>query len=57
MVVALIKDEILVSINTIEMLGIIYLAIAISKMREHIARLEGKLEQREHNEARESSVR
>ena len=39
-----IPDEALITVNTLELLGIIYLAIAISKLRERIARIEGKLD-------------
>ena len=35
-----IPDEALITINSLEILGIIYLAIAMSKLREKIARLE-----------------
>ena len=49
MILGLISDEILYTINSLEILGIIYLAIAVSKLREKLARLEGKYEQREHN--------
>jgi hypothetical protein len=52
-IVALVSDEILYTINSLEILGIIYLAIAVSKLRSDIARLEGKNEQREHNHVRE----
>jgi hypothetical protein len=45
--VTTIPDEALVTINSLEILGIIYLAIAVSKLRERIARIEGKTEQRE----------
>jgi hypothetical protein len=45
-----IPDSALITINTLELLGIIYLAIAISKLRERIAHLEGKQEQRERDE-------
>jgi hypothetical protein len=38
------KDQVLLTVNSLEILGIIYLAIAVSKLREHIARLEGRLE-------------
>jgi hypothetical protein len=38
-----IPDEVLISINGLEILGIIYLAIATSTLRERIARLEGRL--------------
>jgi hypothetical protein len=46
-VLALIPDSALITINTLELLGIIYLAIAVSKLRERISHLEGKAEQRE----------
>jgi hypothetical protein len=42
-----IPDEALVTINSLEILGIIYLAIATSKLRERLAHLEGKIEQHE----------
>ncbi len=41
-----IPDEVLISINGLEILGIIYLAVAISKLRERISILEGKDAQR-----------
>jgi hypothetical protein len=46
-----IPDEALITINSLEILGIIYLAVAVSKLRERIAKIEGKNEQREHNHA------
>jgi hypothetical protein len=42
-----IPDEALITINSLEILGIIYLAIAISKLRERISILEGKDVQRQ----------
>jgi len=39
-----IPDEALITINSLELLGIIYLAIALSKLREKIARIEGQRE-------------
>ena len=42
-----IPDEALITINSLEILGIIYLAIAVSKLRERLAHMEGKAEQRE----------
>ena len=48
--VTTIPDEALITINSLEILGIIYLAIAVSKLRERIARMEGKAEQRERDE-------
>lgn len=48
-----IPDEFLITINSLEILGIIYLAIAVSKLRADIARLQGKDEQRERDRARE----
>jgi len=47
-----ISDEALITVNSLEILGIIYLAIAVSYLRERIARLEGKLEQREKEKER-----
>jgi hypothetical protein len=44
--VTTIPDEALITINSLEILGIIYLAIAISKLRADIARLQGRDEQR-----------
>ena len=43
MIVALtsIPDEALITINSLEILGIIYLAIAVSKLRAEIAHLQG----------------
>ena len=46
-VIALVSDQVLYTINSLEILGIIYLAIALSKLRERIGHLEGKLEQRD----------
>lgn len=46
MTLALIKDEILVTINSLEILGIIYLAIAVSKLRSEITKIQGENEQR-----------
>jgi hypothetical protein len=39
-VVGLIPDSALVTVNSLEILGIVYLAIALSKLRERIARVE-----------------
>ena len=47
-----IPDEVLLSLNSLEILGIIYLAIALSKLRAEIARLQGKLEQRDRDNGR-----
>ena len=44
-----IPDEALITVNTLELLGIIYLAIAVSKLRERIARMEGKLDRERDN--------
>lgn len=49
MIVGLIKDEILVTINSLEILGIIYLAIAVSKLRERLSNLQGRYDQKELN--------
>jgi len=40
--VTTIPDEALITINSLEILGIIYLAVAVSKLRERIARMEGE---------------
>lgn len=45
-----IPDEALITVNTVELFGIVYLAIAVSKLRERISRMEGKNEQREHDD-------
>jgi hypothetical protein len=45
--VTTIPDDVLITINSLEILGIIYLAIALSKLRADVARLEGKLQQRD----------
>jgi len=47
-----IPDEVLISINTLEIIGIIYLAIAISYLRERISKLEGKDEQKARDDAK-----
>ena len=44
-----IPDEALITINSLEILGIIYLAIAVSKLREKIARLEERTRDRPPN--------
>ena len=50
MIVGWISDDTLVTINSLELLGIIYLAIAVSMLRERIARLEGRLTGRQDEE-------
>ena len=47
-----IPDEALLTINSLEILGIIYLAIAVSKLRERLAKLEGKTEQKDRDAGR-----
>jgi len=47
-----IPDEVLISINTLEIIGIIYLAIAISYLRERISKHEGKDEQKARDDAK-----
>lgn len=47
MIVGIVSDDVLITINTIELVGIIYLAIAVSMLRERIAKLEGRIEQGE----------
>ena len=49
MIVARISDATLATINGLEIVAIIYLAIAISRISERISRLEGRLDQRDHN--------
>ncbi len=44
---ALIKDDVLITINSLEILGIIYLAIAVSMLRERISKMEGRNEGKE----------
>jgi hypothetical protein len=39
-----ISDDALITINSLELLGIIYLAIAVSMLRERIAKVEGLLQ-------------
>ena len=47
-----ISDDVLITINTIELVGIIYLAIAVSMLRERIARIEGRMEQERRDQDR-----
>jgi len=47
--VTTIPDEALITINSLEILGIIYLAIAVSKLRERIAHMEGEQAQKRHD--------
>ena len=49
---AALPDEFLLTINSLEVLGIIYLAVALSKLRADIARIQGKLEQRDRDNGR-----
>jgi hypothetical protein len=49
-IVARISEQTLLTVNTIELFGIVYLAIAVSALRERIAKLEGKAQQRERDE-------
>jgi hypothetical protein len=55
-VIARIPDEVLISINSLEILGIIYLAIAVSKLRERISHMEGRYakKEKENNHALET---
>ena len=43
MIIARVSDATWVSVNSLQFLGIIYLAIAISKLSQRISFLEGKL--------------
>ncbi len=45
--IAAIPDEVLISVNTLELVGIVYLAVAISALRERLSHMEGKNSQRE----------
>jgi len=49
---ALVKDEVLYTINSLEILGIIYLAIAVSKLRSEVAHLTGRVEQHDREQDR-----
>ena len=49
--IALIKDDVLVTVNTLELVGIVYLAIAVSYLRERISRMEGRSDQRNHDDS------
>jgi hypothetical protein len=50
MIVGLISDQTLLTVNTIELFGIVYLAIAYSRLRARIAYLEGRLHLGERDE-------
>ena len=43
MILGRIADQALITINGLEILGIVYLAIALSRLRARIAYLEGRL--------------
>ncbi|HSV08590.1 MAG TPA: hypothetical protein VLI07_18885 [Candidatus Binatus sp.] len=45
--IARIPDQALITINSLEILGIIYLAVAVSNLRASIAKLEGRLQERD----------
>jgi hypothetical protein len=51
-IVGLVSEDVLYTLNSLEILGIIYLAIAVSKLREKIAHVEGKLDQRDRDNGR-----
>lgn len=51
MTLARISDETLWTINGLEILGIIYLAVAVSRLRARIAYLEGRLNNKRSSEA------
>ena len=44
--IALVSDDVLLTINTIELVGIVYLAIAHSGLRERVSKLEGRADQK-----------
>jgi len=43
MVMRVTTEQVLTTLNTIEILGIVYLAIALSKLRERLSRIEGAI--------------
>jgi hypothetical protein len=45
-------EQFWITVNSLQLVLIVYLAIIISKLRERIAKLEGRYDQREHNGAR-----
>jgi 2-methylisocitrate lyase-like PEP mutase family enzyme len=57
LIVARISDEALITVNSLELIGIIYLAVAVSFLREKIARMEGKLEGKREEEQQERDRR
>ena len=56
MIVAALPDEFLLTINSLEILGIIYLAIAVSKLRSEIAHIMGRIEQRDRDQESRSEA-
>ena len=46
MIVAAITDDALIAVNSIELLGIVYLAIAVSQLRGRIENIQGRLDER-----------
>jgi hypothetical protein len=44
-VIAAISDQALITVNSLELLGIVYLAVALSKLRADLSRLQGQFEQ------------
>ena len=48
--IAWVSDDTLYTLNSLEILGIVYLAIAVSYLRERISKLEGKDEQKARDE-------
>jgi hypothetical protein len=42
-----IPDQVLITLNTLELVAILYLALGISRIRERLATLEAKLAERE----------
>lgn len=47
MLATTIPDQVLISLNTIELVAIFYLALGVSRARERLATLEAKLAERE----------
>lgn len=51
MVLAWIRETTVATVNTIELVAIVYLAIAISGLRERVSKIEGRME----NQGKEES--
>ncbi len=47
MIAESIPEQVWISINALQILGIIYLAVAISRLQQRLSKMEGKEEQRQ----------